>query len=123
MTIMGPQNSQRRKLETFVMNHCPQCAKLESDLRQAREEIAEQSRQLLDTGPLFRDAEDRATRAEAQAKQEARRLDYLECELLQEQVADREERNRPLSLFRRNQPITRAAIDAAIQGAAGKGEG
>jgi hypothetical protein len=48
----------------------------------------------------------------AKASEDSERLDWLECEIERENL-----RPNARSLFRRNMPITRAAIDAARKGA------
>lgn len=56
--------------------------------------------------------------------EDARRLDWLERELEAERAEiDRMGHCKTRSLFRRNVPITRAAIDAAISAQAAAGEG
>ena len=45
---------------------------------------------------------------------ESSRLDWLEGELTREQEAVSEQRQLPWSLFRRNVPVTRKAIDEAM---------
>ena len=53
----------------------------------------------------------------AELEKDAERLDYLEREMELESRGWRDEgyADRPLALFRRNVPITRASLDAAIQ--------
>lgn len=50
----------------------------------------------------------------AELERDAARLDWLEQEMEREREAIRRHRPPPDSLFRRNMPITRASIDAAL---------
>jgi len=49
----------------------------------------------------------------AEAREDSKRMDYLEGEMAYEQRCIEHGQLIPSSLFRRNVPITRAAIDAA----------